>query len=62
MIGFLDGVKIHLSSIFEVRWVASEKKAVDKLIFYYQQIMAHLTHVTTSDIFNDQQKTRQRGY
>ena len=35
MIGFLDGVQIHLSSIFEVRWVAREKKAVDKLILYY---------------------------
>ena len=61
MIGFLDGVKIHLSSIFEVRWVASEKKAVDKLILYYQQIMAHLTHVTTSDIFNGPTKDKAKG-
>ena len=61
MIGFLDGVKIHLSSIFEVRWVASEKKAVDKLILYYQQIMAHLTHVTTSDRFNGPTKDKAKG-
>ena len=38
LIGFLDGVKIHLTSIFEVRWVASEKKAVDNLIRYYKPI------------------------
>ena len=61
MIGFLDSVKIHLSSIFEVRQVASEKKAVDKLILYYQQIMAHLTHVTTSDIFNGPTKDKAKG-
>ena len=61
MIGFLDSVKIHLSSIFEVRQVASEKKAVDKLILYYQQIMAHLTHVTTSDRFNGPTKDKAKG-
>ena len=61
LIGFLDGVKIHLSSIFEVRWVASEKKAVDKLILYYQQIMAHLQHVTTSDKFNGPTKDKAKG-
>ena len=48
-------------SIFEVRWVASEKKAVDKLILYYQQIMAHLTHVTTSDRFNGPTKDKAKG-
>ena len=58
---FLDGVQIHLSSIFEVRWVASEKKAVDKLILYYPQIIQHLQHVTQSDKFKAPTKDKAKG-
>ena len=57
----MDGVQIHLSSIFEVRWVASEKKAVDKLILYYPQIIQHLQHVTQSDKFKAPTKDKAKG-
>ena len=57
MAGFFDGVQVSLSSIFEVRWVASEKRAIVKLIRYYPYILMHLKEVTTNRaVFNE--KTR----
>ena len=61
LIGFLDGVKIHLTSIFEVRWVASEKKAVDNLIKYYKPIVRHLHKITEDYNFNEKTRSKAKG-